>query len=242
MTAFAGKTVVVTGAGSGIGLDMVRGFLARGAHVLAADLDVTAIPAQAVAVRTDVTDRAQVEDLVGQAVATGSLDVLCNNAGIGSTTSVVDSTDEEWQCILAVNVMGVVYGCRAAIPHMLAAGGGVIINTASVAALKGLVDRASYSASKGAVLSLTRQIAVQYARDGIRCCALAPGTVDSPWVGRLLGEADDPGQARAALVARQPMGRLGSPAEIAAAAIFLASDEAAFVSGSPFIIDGGILA
>lgn len=242
MTGFAGKTVVVTGAGSGIGLEMVRGFLARGARVLAADLDVTAVPGDAVAVRTDVTDRAQVEDLIGRAVATGPLDVLCNNAGIGSTTSVVDSTDEEWQRVLSVNVMGVVYGCRAAIPHMLAAGRGVIINTSSVAALKGLVDRASYSASKGAVLALTRQIAIQYARDGIRCCALAPGTVDSPWVRRLLDDAGDPGQARAALVARQPMGRLGAPAEIAAAAVFLASDEAAFVSGSPFIIDGGILA
>ena len=143
---------------------------------------------------------------------------------------------------MAVNVKSVFLGCKYAIPHMIAQGGGVIVNTASVAGMVGLVKRASYSASKGAVIALTRQVAIEYVEQGVRVNCLCPGTVDSPWVGRLLGQADDPGAARAALVARQPMGRLGTPEEVAAAALYLASDDAAFITGTGLVIDGGLTA
>jgi len=125
---------------------------------------------------------------------------------------------------------------------MLESGRGAIVNTASVAALVGLRDRAAYSASKGAIVSLTKQIAIQYAGTGVRCNCVCPGTVDSPWVGRLLAAADDPDAARAALVARQPLGRLGTPQEVAKAAVYLASDDASFVTGSAWVIDGGLVA
>jgi 2-keto-3-deoxy-L-fuconate dehydrogenase len=154
----------------------------------------------------------------------------------------VEAEPEEWDRVMAVNVKSVFLGCKYVIPHMLEQGGGVIVNTASVAGMVGLVKRASYSASKGAVIALTRQVAIEYVEQGIRVNCLCPGTVDSPWVGRLLGQADDPGAARAALVARQPMGRLGTPEEIAAAALYLASDDAAFITGTGLVIDGGLTA
>jgi NAD(P)-dependent dehydrogenase (short-subunit alcohol dehydrogenase family) len=125
---------------------------------------------------------------------------------------------------------------------MLEQGSGVIVNTASVAGLVGLRDRAAYCASKGAVIAFTRQVAVQYAGTGVRCCCICPGTVDSPWVGRLLAEADDPEQRRRELVARQPIGRLGSPEEVAKAALYVASDDAAFMTGTALVLDGGLTA
>jgi NAD(P)-dependent dehydrogenase (short-subunit alcohol dehydrogenase family) len=234
--------VVVTGAGSGIGLAMVRAFLAEGATVVAGDLRVGDVPAEAVRVRTDVTDEADVAQLLAAATATGRVDVVCNNAGIGSTHDVVETSLAEWEQVFAVNARGTFLVTRAAVPTMLAQRRGVIVNTASAAALKGLRDRAAYSASKGAVLALTRQVAAQYAGDGIRCVSISPGTVGSPWVDRLLAEAPDPEQRRRELVARQPMGRLANPEEIAAAAVYLASDDAAFVTGTNLVIDGGFLA
>ena len=174
--------------------------------------------------------------------ATGRLDLICNNAGIGSTKDVVDCTVDEWDRVFAVNARGVFLGCKHAVAHMLERDGGVIVNTASVAGMIGLRDRAAYCASKAAVIALTKQIAVQYATRGIRCNCVCPGTVDSPWVARLLAEAPEPEAARASLVARQPLGRLGRPDEIADAICFLASDEAAFMTGSALVIDGGIVA
>ncbi len=168
--------------------------------------------------------------------------MLCNNAGIGSTRDVLATTAEEWERVFAVNVTGTFNGVKAALPHMLDAGRGAIVNTASVAGMIGLRDRAAYCASKGAVIALTKQVAVQYADTGVRCNCLCPGTVDSPWVGRLLDAAEDPQAARAALVARQPAGRLGRPEEIAEAALYLASDAAGFVTGAEFVIDGGLTA
>ena len=173
---------------------------------------------------------------------TGRLDVLCNNAGASSTTDALACSVEEWDRTFAVNARGVFLGTKHALPTMLAQGSGAIVNTASVAGLVGLKDRAAYCASKGAVIAFTRQVAVQYAGTGVRCNCVCPGTVDSPWVGRLLAAAENPTQARANLVARQPMGRLGDPAEIAAAALYLASDEAAFITGTELVIDGGLLA
>lgn len=240
---FDGKAVVVTGAGSGIGRSTAVRMAAEGAWVLAADRDLSNAPEGCDTMAVDVTDETQVEALVARAVeARGRLDIMCNNAGIGSTKAVVDCTAEEWDRVFAVNARGVFFGCKHACRQMLKQGGGVIVNTGSVAGMVGLPNRAVYCASKGAVIALTKQIAVQYAKDGIRCNAVCPGTVDSPWVGRLLDEADDPGAARSALIARQPLGRLGDPEEIATAICYLASEDAAFVTGSTLVIDGGILA
>ena len=191
----------------------------------------------------DVSRPDQVRAMIDQAIAAfGRIDILCNNAGIGSTTDVVECEPDEWDRVMTVNVKSVYLGCKYAIPHMLAQGSGVIVNTASVAGMVGLPKRASYSASKGAVIALTRQVAVEYVEQGIRVNCLCPGTVDSPWVGRLLQQADDPVAARQALVARQPLGRLGTPDEIAAAALYLVSDDAAFITGTGLVIDGGLTA
>ncbi|MHB8451785.1 MAG: SDR family NAD(P)-dependent oxidoreductase [Mycobacteriales bacterium] len=242
MSRFANQTVVVTGAASGIGFEMARLFLAEGATVFAGDLADT-VPAGATAVAVDVREADQVARLIDGAVAaTGRLDVVCNNAGIGSTANVVDCSVEEWDHVFAVNVRGVFLGVKYAIPHLLRQTSGVIVNTASVAGLVGLRDRAAYCASKGAVVAFTRQVAVQYAGTGLRCNSICPGTVDSPWVTRLLARSPDPEAMRAELVARQPMGRLAQPVEVAKAALYLASDDAAFVTGTELVIDGGLVA
>jgi NAD(P)-dependent dehydrogenase (short-subunit alcohol dehydrogenase family) len=240
---FVGRTVVVTGAASGIGFEMAALFAAEGAVVYAADRSDDGRPDGSRSVRLDVTDEAAVQGLMEQVlVETGRIDVLCNNAGLASTTDPITCTAEEWQQVFAVNVLGVFLCTKYALPSMLAAGRGSIVNTASVAASVGLKDRAAYCASKGAVVAFTRQVAVQYAGTGVRCNSVSPGTVDSPWVGRLLAAAPDAELARAQLVQRQPMGRLGEPWEVAKAALYLASDEADFVTGTDLVIDGGLLA
>jgi NAD(P)-dependent dehydrogenase (short-subunit alcohol dehydrogenase family) len=247
------RVALITGAGSGIGRAMALRFAAEGARILAADINAESAEATAAAVRAaggvaephtaNVVDPAQVRLMVEQAHdAFGRLDILCNNAGIGSTTTVVDQDPDEWDRVMAVNVKSVFLGCKYAIPLMLGQGGGVIINTASVAGMVGLINRAAYSASKGAVIALTKQIAVDYVERNIRVNCLCPGTVDSPWVGRLLAQSDDPAELRRSLEARQPMGRLGTPEEVAGAALYLASDDAAFITGTGLVIDGGLTA
>jgi len=239
---FTGRTVVVTGAGSGIGWEMASQFRDRGATVFAADLTKPA-PEGCTALSVDVRDEAQLQQMVTAAVdATGRLDVLCNNAGIGSTKDPISCTADEWDTLFEVNVRGVFLGTKYALPHMLAQGSGAIVNTASIAGLVGLKDRVAYCASKGAVIAMTKAVAIQYAGTGVRCNCVCPGTVESPWVSRLLDEAEDPEKRRAELVARQPLGRLGRPDEVARAAVYLASDDAAFVTGSEFVIDGGLTA
>lgn len=244
------RVAVITGAGSGIGQAMALLFAREGARVLAADLNEAAAGETARQIHTaggvcesyvvDVVESGQVRAMIEQARASfGRLDILCNNAGIGSTTDVVACEPDEWDRVMAVNVKSVYLGCKYAVPVMLEQGGGVIINTASVAGMVGIVKRASYSASKGAVIALTRQVAIDYVEHGIRVNCLCPGTVDSPWVGRLLSQSDDPGEMRRALEARQPIGRLGRPEEVAAAALYLASDDAAFITGTGLVIDGG---
>src|SRR5690606_20684318 len=198
---------------------------------------------EALAVAADVAIPADVERMVRETVARfGRIDILCNNAGIGSSKDVVAVEPDEWDRVFAVNVRGVYLGCKYALPHMLAQGGGSIINTASVLALVGAPERAAYCASKGAVVALTRQIAVEYADRGIRCNGLCPTTVDTPWVDRLLADAPDPVARRRALEERQPMGRLATAEDVAAAALYLASDDAAFVTGTAMVIDGGLSA
>ena len=244
------RVAVITGAGSGIGRAMALLFAREGARVLAADINGGAAEETAAhivvgggvctSLQVDAKEPDQVRDMIEQARATyGRIDILCNNAGIGSTTNVVECEPDEWDRVMTVNVKSVYLGCKYVIPHMIAQGGGVIINTASVAGMVGIVKRASYCASKGAVIALTRQVAIEYVRHGIRVNCLCPGTVDSPWVERLLDQADDRVAARLALEARQPMGRLGTPEEVAAAALYLASDDAAFITGTGLVIDGG---
>lgn len=242
-TRFAGSVAVVTGGASGIGYEICRRFLAEGGSVVAGDLNPTGVPEGALGVEVDVSDPDQVDTLISRCIGEhGKIDILCNNAGVGAVTDVLGCTLEEWEKLFSVNVRGVFLGTRAALPHMLDAGSGVIVNTASVAASVGLPNRAAYCASKGAVVALTKQVAVQYAAQGIRCNCVSPGTVDSPWVGRLLDQADDPTRTREALVARQPLGRLGTPGEVADLVAYLASDQASFVTGSDWLIDGGIAA
>jgi 2-keto-3-deoxy-L-fuconate dehydrogenase len=230
---FTGKRALVTGAGSGIGAAVARRLAADGAEVIVADLSPEAVANElgALAVVLDVRDEEQV------APAMADLDVLVNCAGIGSTTNAPETTLDVWENVFAVNARGTFLCCKHAIPGMTARGGGSIVNIASVAGLVGLRNRAAYCASKGAVISLTRALAVDHVADGIRVNAVAPGTVDSPWVRRLV---EDVGESLDALRARQPLGRLGTPEEIADAVAYLAAAE--FVTGSVLVIDGGLTA
>ena len=237
---FAGKRALVTGAGSGIGAAVARALHAEGADVRLADVAAEGVEAlagrlgeRARAVALDVRDEEQVRG------ATGDLDVLVNVAGIGSTTSAPDTPLGVWEDVFAVNARGSFLCCKHAIPGMAERGRGSIVNVASVAGLVGLRNRAAYCASKGAVIALTRALAVDHVADGIRVNAVCPGTVDTPWVRRLVEEA---GESLEALRARQPLGRLGTPEEIADAVLYLASDSAAFVTGSVLVIDGGLTA
>jgi 2-keto-3-deoxy-L-fuconate dehydrogenase len=226
---------LVTGAGSGIGAATARRLAAEGWELVVADLFPEAVAEElgARALQLDVRDEEQV------APAMAELDVLVNVAGIGSTTSAPETPLDVWEDVFAVNARGTFLCCKHAIPGMVERGGGSIVNVSSVAALVGLRNRAAYSASKGAVVALTRALAVDHVADGIRANAVCPGTVDSPWVQRLVEES---GESLDALRARQPMGRLGTPDEIAEAIAYLASDRAAFVTGSVLVIDGGLTA
>lgn len=240
---FESRSVVITGAASGIGAEMVRLFVDAGANVVAADLEAPEVKGVVASVAVDVSDSEQVRSMMQTArERCGSVEILCNNAGIGSTKDTLACSEDEWDRVFAVNVRGVFLGTKHALPHMLDGSGGVIVNTASVAGMIGLPDRAAYCASKAAVIGYTKQVAVQYASQGIRCNCICPGTIDSPWVQRLMGEADDPAQRRRDLIARQPLGRLGTPTEAAQAALYLASDAAAFATGTCLVLDGGITA
>jgi NAD(P)-dependent dehydrogenase (short-subunit alcohol dehydrogenase family) len=225
---------LVTGGASGIGRATAELLLERGAQVSVLDRTSEAPPG-AVALVGDVTDdasvRAAVESLDG-------LDVLVNNAGIGAQGGVEANDDEEWHRVFDINVVGIARVTRAALPLLRASGGGAIVNTCSVAALVGLPNRALYSATKGAVYSLTLAMATDLLPDGIRVNCVTPGTVDTPWVGRLLDAADDPDAERAALNARQPTGRLVTPREVAEAIVYLATASA--ITGTALAVDGGL--
>jgi 2-keto-3-deoxy-L-fuconate dehydrogenase len=226
MKRFAGKRALVTGAGSGIGAAVAKVLANDDAEVVAADISGTDV-------HLDVRDEAKVAEVARD------VDILVNVAGIGSTTTAPDTPLVVWEDVFAVNARGTFLCCKHAIPSMIARGGGSIVNIASVAALVGLKNRAAYCASKGAVVSLTRALAVDHVQDGIRVNAVCPGTVDSPWVRRLVEES---GESLDDLTARQPLGRLGTTEEIAQAVAYLASDAASFVTGSVLVIDGGLTA
>ncbi|MPZ95043.1 MAG: SDR family oxidoreductase [Propionibacteriales bacterium] len=236
-----GLAAVVTGGGSGIGAAVVDVLRDRGARVAALDLEPAGLPADVLAVRTDVTDDASVRAAVEQVVGgLGRLDIVVNNAGIGAQGTVADNDDSEWMRVLDVNVLGVVRVSRAALPHLRRSPAAAIVNTCSIAATAGLPQRALYSASKGAVLALTRAMAADHLREGIRVNCVNPGTADTPWIGRLLATADDPEAERLALNARQPHGRLVTADEVARAVAYLASPTSGSTTGVGLAVDGGM--
>ncbi|WP_370151156.1 SDR family NAD(P)-dependent oxidoreductase [Streptacidiphilus sp. EB129] len=232
---------VVTGGASGIGRATALLLAARGADVAVLDLAGETVGAPLRGFKADVADDASVRAAVDAAVeALGGLDILVNNAGIGAAGTVADNPDEEWHRVLDVNVLGLVRVTRAALPSLRRSRHAAIVNTCSVAATAGLPQRALYSASKGAVLALTLAMAADHVREGIRVNCVNPGTTDTPWVGRLLDVAPDPEAERAALNARQPMGRLVGADEVAAAIVYLAGPAAASVTGTALAVDGGM--
>ena len=237
-----GRSVVVTGASSGIGEAVARRLVADGALVPIGSRSEPVV-AGATWVTTDVADPSAADALIDAGVdANGGLDVLVNNAGVQVVRTLADTTDEEFDHVMDVNVRGVFNCCRAAIRWMSDNGGGSIINVGSVAADAADHSMAVYNASKGAVHSLTRSIAIDHGRDGVRCNAICPGWIATAMAEVAFEQSDDPTAARAGAVDQHPVGRLGSPEDVANLAAWLASDEATFVSGSLFTIDGGLTA
>jgi len=241
MTDVAGLRVLVTGAGAGIGQAIAVRLADGGAHVAGLDIELAGVPDDAVPVVCDVSDDRSVRTAVADAaMRLGGVDVVVNNAGIGAQGTIADNDDEEWHRVLDVNVVGVVRVTRAALPWLRRSQSAAVVNVGSVAATAGLPRRALYSASKGAVLSLTLAMASDHVAEGIRVNCVSPGTVDTPWVGRLLDAADDPAAERAALEARQPTGHLVAADEIAAAVCFLAGRGAPSLTGASVAVDGGM--
>ncbi len=242
MTDFTNLVAVVTGGSSGIGAATASLLAQRGAKVAILDRDIQQQGEQlTLALRCDVRDSGVVDDAVRAiAVELGGIDVLVNNAGIGAVGDITANDDDEWHRVFDVNVVGMVRVARAALPHLRASTSASIVNTCSVVAHMGLPQRALYSASKGAVAALTLAMAVDHVKDGIRVNAVTPGTADTPWVGHLLEQAEDPVEAARALRARQPIGRLVTPEEVAHAIAYLASPLSASTTGTLLSVDGGI--
>ncbi|MEV6694690.1 SDR family oxidoreductase [Micromonospora sp. NPDC051196] len=238
---FAGLAAVVTGGGSGIGLAVAGLLAARGAAVACLDLDPSGVPAPLHAIECDVSDADSVNVAVPAAVERlGGLDVLVNNAGAGAQGTIEAQPDDEWHRVYDVNVVGIVRVTRAALPYLRVSASAAVVNTCSIAATAGLPGRALYSATKGAVQALTLAMAADHVGEGIRVNCVNPGTVDTPWVRRLVDAADNPTAEYAALRARQPIGRLVTPAEVAAAVAYLASPLAAATTGTVLAVDGGM--
>ena len=247
-----GKVALITGGASGMGMVAARLFVSEGAKVVLTDVadeqgegvaeEIRSAGGDATYVHADVSSEADAEAMVRRAVSTyGGLTVLYNNAGVMlAADGSVHTTDESvWDTTLAVNIKGVVHGCKYGIPAMIASGGGSIINVASFVAWMGAAtSQTAYTASKGAVLAMTREIAVEYARKGVRCNALCPGPIDTPLLAELLA---DPERRQRRFV-HIPMGRLGQAEELAKAALFLASDDSSYMTGASLIVDGGITA
>lgn len=238
---FNGLVAVVTGGASGIGLATATLLAARGASVAVLDLEPGDLPAVLTGVTCDVSDDASVRAAVSTVVEQhGRLDIVVNNAGIGATGTVADGDDAQWLRVLDVNVVGIMRVSRAALPHLRQSPSAAIVNLCSIVATTGLPDRALYGASKGAVLSLTRAMAADHIREGIRVNCVNPGTVGTAWVDRLLAAAPDPIAERAALEARQPHGRLVRAEEVAAAIAYLASPLSGSTNGVDLAIDAGM--
>lgn len=238
---YDGLVAAVTGGGAGIGAAVVTELLARGARVAALDLDPSAAPEGALPVACDVADRASVDAAVARVAAElGGLDVLVNNAGISAVGTVEENDDATWARVLDVNVTGIARVTAAALPHLRASSAAAVVNLSSIAALNGLPQRALYSASKGAVMSLTFALATDHVREGIRVNCVCPGTVHTGFVDRLLQNFPDPVAERAAMDARQATGRMVTPAEVAHAVAYLASPRNGSTTGTALDVDGGV--
>ncbi|WP_204260209.1 SDR family oxidoreductase [Microbacterium sp. B35-30] len=236
-----GLVAVVTGGASGIGAAIASALGDEGAEVAVLDCDTSGADPRFAAFTADVSDRAAVDAAIAAVGERfGRIDILVNNAGIGAQGDVAANDDEEWARVLSINVTGIARVSAAALPWLRRSPTAAICNTSSIAATAGLPQRALYSASKGAVLSLTRAMAADHLREGIRVNAVNPGTADTPWIGRLLAGAADPAAERAALEARQPHGRLVSADEVAAAVLYLVSPRAGSTTGTYIEVDGGM--
>jgi NAD(P)-dependent dehydrogenase (short-subunit alcohol dehydrogenase family) len=248
-----GRVAIITGAGSGIGRAAALLFARHGASVVVADLSrdsgmdtvdtIQADGGRSTFVEVDVSQAQQVQRMVQAALTSyGQLDILFNNAGANLAAMVTETSEEQWDWVMAVNVKGVFLGCKYAIPAMIEGGGGVIINTSSAAGIVGLKGLAAYTASKGAVLQLTRSIALDYAPFNIRANALCPGVTASPMTLGVIEAQPDPDAMRKRMDSGRPLGRMAHPDEIARAALFLACDDSSFMTGAPLIVDGGYTA
>jgi NAD(P)-dependent dehydrogenase (short-subunit alcohol dehydrogenase family) len=238
---YGGLVAIVTGGASGIGAAIACELRDRGAAVAVLDLDPSAAPGGVLGVPADIScNKSVVEAITAVAETWRRIDVLVNNAGIGAQGTIEDNSDELWHQVYDVNVLGIVRTSRAALPYLRTSPNASIVNVSSIAATAGLQQRALYSATKGAVQSLTLAMAADHVREGVRVNCVNPGTVATPWVTRLLDNAEDPAAERAALAARQPHGRLVSAPEVAAAVAYLASPSAGSTTGTSLAVDGGM--
>ncbi len=240
-TDFEGLVAIVTGGASGIGAAIAARLVAAGARVAVLDRSLDGVPDTMLAVRTDIADDTSVRHAVAAvAEQLGGIDIVINNAGVGAAGTIADHTDDEWRDVFEVNVFGLVRVTRAALPWLVKSSAASVVNTASIAATAGLPQRAIYSASKGAVVALTKAMAADHLADGIRVNCVNPGTADTPWVQRLLAAAEDPAAERAALEARQPHGRLVDADEVAGAVLYLANPQSRSTTGTALAVDGGM--
>jgi NAD(P)-dependent dehydrogenase (short-subunit alcohol dehydrogenase family) len=238
---FEGLVAVVTGGASGIGAAVARQLMAGGARVAVLDLNTDGADDGTLTIQADVGSDESVRAAIAEVEARfGGIDIVVNNAGIGAQGTVEDNSDDEWARVFNINVTGMARVARAALPLLRKSGAAAIVNTCSIAATAGLPQRALYSASKGAVLALTRAMAADHLREGIRVNCVNPGTADTPWIGRLLEKAADPAAERTALEARQPHGRLVSMDEVASAILYLASPRSGSTTGASLAVDGGM--
>lgn len=248
----AGKIAIVTGAASGIGEAIAKKLSSEGATVAICDLDleggtrvVEDIQLQggtATFYSLDVTKEDQVRDTFHDVIEKyGKVDIVVNNAGVGKAGTVLDQSESDWDLMMNVNAKGTFFGCKYAVKHMLETEiRGSIINISSVAGMVGVMNRSGYCASKAAIVGLTKSVASDFAEKGIRVNSIAPGTIESPWIAKILADQPDPEKTRVQMQQRQPIGRMGTPEEIANLVCFLASDEASFITGSNMVADGGL--